>query len=134
MALIKWNQNPVDVLPGFSNLIDTFLGRNVSDILGEQRSTVPAVNILENKDNFMIDVAAPGMKKENFEIKLDNNTLTISAKKEEEQFEQDEMFRRREFSYSSFQRSFYLPEVIKEEKIEAHYKDGILEIVVPKKE
>lgn len=134
MALIKWNRNPVDVMPGFSNLVDNFFGRDISDYLGDYSGTVPSVNIRETKDNFMLEVAAPGMVKEDFDVNLDNNVLTVSGKKEEKKEEKEEKYNRKEFSYTSFQRSFYLPEAVNAENIEAHYQDGILMITVPKKE
>ena len=81
-------------------------------------------------------MAAPGMKKEDFKIELENNILTISSEKEEEHEEDGkEKYSRREYSYESFQRSFNLPkEVVDEEKIEAHYKNGVLQLTIPKKE
>lgn len=97
-------------------------------------SNVPAVNIVEGKEEFRIEVAAPGLNKEDFKINLDNDTLTISANKEVKHEENDEKYTRKEFSYTSFSRSFTLPETINSEKIEAVHKDGILTIHVPKKE
>lgn len=135
MALIKWNRNPVDVMPGFSNLVDNFFGRDLSDFLQDDfKGSIPAVNIKEEANTFQIEVAAPGLNKENFDIKVDDKVLTISGNKEESKEEKDEKFNRKEFSYTSFQRSFHLPEMVDAEKIEAHYKDGILQISVPKRE
>jgi HSP20 family protein len=133
MSLIKWN-NPVDVMPGFSSLIDNFFGRDISDYLGDASGSVPAVNVKETKDNFTLEVAAPGMEKEDFEVKFDHNVLTVSGKKEMKKEEKEEKYSRREFRYTSFQRSFHMPEAVNTENIEAHYKDGILMITVPKKE
>jgi HSP20 family protein len=131
MSLVRW-QNPIDLMPGFSNLADTFFGKDM-DFFGDFKSTVPKVNIREDKKDFYLEVAAPGMSKEDFDVNLDNNVLTISGKKEHKKEEKDK-YNRREFSYTSFERSFYLPEVIDSEHIEAHYQDGILMITVPKKE
>lgn len=133
MSLIKWNRD-LDVMPGFSSLIDNFFGREFSDYLGEVQTNVPAVNVKETKDHYMLEVAAPGMDKENFEVKYDKNRLTVVGNKEVKKEEKDEKYSRKEFSYTSFQRSFHLPEGVNEEAIEAHYKDGILSITVPKKE
>jgi len=95
---------------------------------------VPAVNITEQKDNYLVSLAVPGMKKEDFKIDVDGNMLTISSEKQESKEEQDKKFTRREYSYSSFSRSFTLPEEINKEKIEARYEDGVLKISLPRKE
>jgi HSP20 family protein len=98
-------------------------------------STVPAVNIKETKDDFVVEVAAPGMKKDDFKIELDNNLLMISSEKEEEHEEkQDGEYTRKEFMYQSFRRSFTVPKTIEDGKIDATYKDGVLSIHLPKKE
>jgi HSP20 family protein len=100
----------------------------------ETRYNVPAVNIAESKDDYRIDVAAPGLNKEDFKIALENSVLTISSEKEEKHEEKDEKVMRREFSYSSFSRSFTLPQTVNSEKIKATHKDGILQVVIPKRE
>lgn len=97
-------------------------------------TSMPAVNIAENNDNYMVTLAAPGLKKEDFKIDLDGNMLTISSEKEENKEEKDEKFTRQEYSYSSFSRSFTLPEDVKQEKIDASYQNGELKIVLPRKE
>ncbi len=97
-------------------------------------STVPAVNIKETNDAYVIEMAAPGLKKSDFDIEFDNGILTISSKKEDEKVEENVNYTKREFSYSEFKRSFTLPDTAEVDKIEAKYKDGILEIVIPKKE
>ena len=94
---------------------------------------VPAVNITERKDDYMVSVAAPGLKKEDFKIDVEGNMLTISSEKEEEKEEKDEKQTRQEYSYSSFERSFTLPDEVNKDKIDAHYKDGVLELILPKK-
>ena len=96
--------------------------------------TVPAVNIMENKDDYRISVAAPGLKKNDFNIDVDGNMLTISSEKEESKQEKDAKYTRKEYSYSSFSRSFSLPEEVNQEKIEATYEDGVLKVMLPKKE
>jgi HSP20 family protein len=100
----------------------------------ENRSSLPAVNILESKEDYRIDVAAPGLNKDDFKINLENNVLTVSSEKEEKQEEKDEKVMRREFSYYSFTRSFTLPQTVNAEKIRATHKDGILQVINPKKE
>ncbi len=99
-------------------------------------TTLPAVNVKESDDAFEIEVAAPGMSKEDFRVKLENNLLTISSEKKEEKKEEEKgHYTRREFSYQSFQRSFTIPEsVVDGGKISAKYGDGILCITLPKKE
>ncbi len=95
---------------------------------------VPAVNITEQKDNYLVSLAAPGLKKEDFKIDVDGNMLTISSEKEETKEEKDKRFTRKEYNYSSFSRSFTLPEEINREKIDARYEDGVLKISLPRKE
>lgn len=95
---------------------------------------VPAVNISERKDDFLVTMAAPGLKKEDFKIDLEGSILTISSEKEEESKEEDEKFTRKEYSYSSFERSFTLPEEVNQNAIEAQYKEGVLNLTLPKKE
>ena len=99
-------------------------------------TTLPAVNIREKHDNFEVEMAAPGMKKDDFKIELDGNLLTISSEKTDQHEEKEgEKYTRREFSYQSFQRSFNLPkEVVDAEKIKARYENGVLQLVIPKRE
>lgn len=96
--------------------------------------TVPAINITEDKDKYMVSVAAPGMKKEDFNIDIDGNIMSISSRKEESKEEKDARYTRKEYNYSSFSRSFSLPEEINQASIEAKYEDGILKLMLPKKE
>ena len=99
------------------------------------QKAVPPVNIKETEQEFTLELIAPGLKKEDFNIELDNDLLTVSAEIKSEKTEQEEgKFTRREFSFSSFKRSFSLPETIKEEGINASYQNGILAITLPKKE
>ena len=95
---------------------------------------VPAVNITETKTNYELSLAAPGMKKDDFKIDVDNNMLAISSEKEEKNEEATKKFTRKEYSYSSFSRSFTLPDEINTEKIEARYEDGVLKVILPRKE
>ena len=95
---------------------------------------VPAVNITENKDEFMVSLAIPGMKKEDFNIDIEGNMLTISSEQEESKEEKNEKYTRKEFNYSSFSRSFSLPEEVNMDKIDARYVDGVLKLSLPKKE
>ncbi|MDP4285186.1 MAG: Hsp20/alpha crystallin family protein [Bacteroidota bacterium] len=96
--------------------------------------TVPAMNITENKEDYKVTLAAPGLKKSDFKIDVEGNMLTISSEKEENREEKDVRYTRKEYSYSSFSRSFMLPEDVKQANIEATYEDGVLKLKLPKKE
>lgn len=111
---------------------DEFFNMNFSS----SGSTLPSVNIKETKDSFVVEVAAPGMRKEDFKIELDNNVMTISSERSETEGDKDKEgnYTRREFSYQSFQRSFTLPNTVQGENVSAQYKDGVLNIVIPKRE
>ncbi|NOZ47796.1 MAG: Hsp20/alpha crystallin family protein [Chlorobi bacterium] len=126
------------MLPRLRNksLLDEFFNTSFYPSLfdDEVRYDTPAVNIVEEKDNFIIDVAAPGLDKKDFHIDLDNYVLTVSSKKEEKKEEKNDRFTMREFNYSSFSRAFTLPKSVNAEKIKASHKDGILKITIPKKE
>lgn len=95
-------------------------------------TSLPAVNIREDDKSFYLDLAVPGMSRNDLKIEVKDDVLTISAEQKEESNEQFDGYKRREFSYSSFCRSFYLPEDVNGEKIGAAYKDGILNIEIPK--
>jgi len=96
--------------------------------------SVPAVNITDNKDDFTVSLAVPGMKKDDFNIDVDGNMITISCEKEEKKEEKEKKYTRKEYNYSSFSRSFTLPDEVQKEKIDARYEDGLLRLVLPKKE
>jgi HSP20 family protein len=98
-------------------------------------SNLPSVNLKESDTKIEVELAAPGMKKEDFKVEIENDVLMISSEKEEEKEEvrKKDNYVRREFNYQSFCRTFSLPETIDENKIEANYKDGILHVVVAKK-
>lgn len=95
---------------------------------------MPAVNITEHKDDYQVALAVPGLKKDDFKIDVAGNMLTISCEKEDTKEEKEKKFTRKEYSYSSFSRSFTLPEEINKEKIEAKYEDGVLKLTLPRKE
>jgi len=100
----------------------------------EWKSNVPAANIKEEDSEYVIELAAPGMEKKDFHVEVENNNLCISSEKKSENEEKEEGYSRKEFNYSSFFRSFALPENVNEDKIKASYKDGILSLALPKKE
>ena len=127
------------LFPALPALIEDFFNRDLLDSSNMNwrgsGATMPSVNIIESNDDFRIEVAAPGMKRDDFKIELDNNVLTIASHVEVKKEENDKLFTRREFNYQSFQRSFALPEnKVEGEKITAKYADGILYVTVPKKE
>ena len=94
---------------------------------------MPAVNIIENDKNYEIELAAPGMRKSDFKVKLEKGFLTISAEREEKKEEKEKNYTRKEYSSSSFTRSFTLPDDVKEDDIKAHYEDGVLKLTIAKK-
>ena len=96
-----------------------------------RRHSVPSVNSVENNDSFEIDLAVPGMKKDDFTIELNDKILVISS--DNSNYDQSERTRLNEFNYSSFQRSFRVPESVELDKIKANYKNGILKIKLPKR-
>ncbi|HQU59034.1 MAG TPA: Hsp20/alpha crystallin family protein, partial [Saprospiraceae bacterium] len=99
-------------------------------------TTIPAVNIIESNDGFTVEMAAPGMNKKDFQIELENEILKISSQKEvKQEIKEDDRYTRREFSYQSFQRTFHLPKsVVDDSKIKAKYEDGVLRVMIPKRE
>ena len=133
MTLVKFS-------PANPKFFDDFLSRDLFDWgyrnNSKTNTTLPSVNILEDNDSFMVELAAPGMRKKDFRIELENDTLTISSQKElENQLKKDAEYTLREFSYQSFKRTFQLPrKVVEATKIEAKYDNGILKILIPKKE
>jgi HSP20 family protein len=96
--------------------------------------TIPAVNITEKQDRYEISLAAPGMKKDDFDIDVEGNMLTISAETEQQKEEKEQKHTRREFNYTSFSRSFTLPEGVVRDKIDATYENGLLRLMLPKTE
>ena len=120
--------------PTFSNLFEDIFGGIETGVSFKNNETLPSVNIAENNDGFKIEFAVPGLNKDEFKINLDNNVLTVGSEKKEEKEEINENFTRREFNYSSFQRSFTLPDSANGEKIKAEYQNGILYVEIPKRE
>ena len=138
MSLMKRNGNLFNSFPSMLN--DDFFTRDLFNWGLTNNSntgtTVPAVNIKETANAFEVEMAAPGMTKNDFKVELDNNVLTITSEKNIQNEEKDgEKYSRREFSYQSFQRTFTLQkEVVDADKIEARYENGVLHLVIPKKE
>ena len=131
MKLIKRNDDW-----GFPSTWEDFFNNDLFNFPAalSRGRTIPAVNISENDKDFIVEVAAPGMKKSDFNINLERNVLSISTEMKNETKEEGKQFTRKEFSYQSFQRSFTLPESVDQDKIEAKYEDGVLRIILHKKE
>jgi len=136
MNLIKRNagQAPLNRL-----FFDDIFGRDFfnweNNNYSTTSTTLPSVNIKETIDNYEVEVAAPGMDKNDFKITLEGNHLIISSVKENEKTSQEENYTRQEFSYQSFQRSFELPKnIVDEDKIIARYENGLLLLSIPKRE
>lgn len=137
-SLVKSNGQ---LFPTIPSLFDDFFNRDWLDsslaTWRESGASLPAVNVMETNDDFKIEVAAPGMRRNDFKVELDNNVLTISSERHDNKETKDSNgnYTRREFSYQSFQRSFALPEnKVLGDKISARYVDGILHVTVPKSE
>jgi HSP20 family protein len=137
MSLMKRNGSVLNSLP---TMFDDFFTKDLFDWrtsnFSNTGSTLPAVNVKETADSYEVEMAAPGMNKEDFKIELDNNTLTISSETKSENEEKDgERYARKEFSYQSFQRSFQLAkEVVDSDNIQARYENGVLKLSIPKRE
>lgn len=127
MNLVRFNH------PGFSHFFENF-EKTHNGICNESKCNMPSVNIIENDKDFVLEIAAPGVKKEEFNISLENLVLTVSREIKEEKKEKKENYTRREFVYSNFSRSFTLPKSIMFDKIVADYNQGILKLTLPKTE
>lgn len=135
MTLVKFNpekRNNASLLPGFNDVIDSIF----NDTFFNDRMTtrVPAANISESEDHFHVELAAPGLKKEDFKLNLERNVLNISVEQRNEQQNNQKNYSKREYSYSSWVRSFTLPDSANAEQINAAYTDGVLKIDIAKRE
>ena len=133
--LVKRNE----LLPKFPSFFSDFFDKEFADWANSNYSltntTIPAVNIKETKDNFVVKMAVPGMSKKDFKIDLTDNVLTISSEKKDEKEEKDGYYTKQEYSYQSFSRAFTLPkDVVDDDKITAKYENGELVLTIPKKE
>ncbi|WP_242085211.1 Hsp20/alpha crystallin family protein [Aestuariivivens sediminis] len=130
-------KNRLPNFPGLSTWFDDFALGEFPSLFSSSFNTgisMPKVNIKEVSDEFIVEMAVPGMKKSDFDINLDNNLLSISAELKQENDNKDEGYTRREFGYSSFKRAFTLPDTVNDGKINASYNEGILTVHLPKKE
>lgn len=134
MTLVKFNPEKKNssLLPGFNDIFESVLG---DTFFSDRRlSSVPAVNISESGEEYHIELAAPGLKKEDFRVSVERDILTISTEQRTESNNEGKTYNRREYSYSAFTRSFTLPESADVDRIQASYTDGILKLNLPKKE
>jgi HSP20 family protein len=127
--------NPVHPADSLSKWMDNLVHTTLADVIGSDHTlSTPSVNIVEHENSFSLQLAAPGLTKQDFNINIENDRLVISAEKKSEKEETKGRFTRREFSYGSFKRSFQLDDNINREGISASYEDGVLNITLPKKE
>jgi len=138
MTLVKFkNGQGVSEFPaiastlGFPSFFSDTLERLWPD---EEVNWMPAVNIRERAEDFVIDLAVPGMNKKDFNVEVDNGVLTVSGERKEENLEENEKLTRREFHYGSFKRTFSLPDSANPDKVSATYRDGILSLTIAKRE
>ncbi|MDB5135207.1 MAG: Hsp20/alpha crystallin family protein [Mucilaginibacter sp.] len=133
MTLVKFNNGQKNAVnPWFTDVFDSLI--NDSRLNDRFINKIPAVNIAETENEFQIELAVPGLKKEDFKISLDKNVLSVSAEKKTENVDEGKKYSKREYSYNSFVRSFTLPEYVDYAKIDAQYNDGVLSLSVAKKE
>lgn len=131
MKLVKYNQLDPQVPASFSGMLDRFF----NDSFGAAyKQFNPAVDIAEDDKSYEIHVAVPGVKKQDFKIDLADGKLSISGERKLEEKKEGKNFHSLETQYGSFSRSFFIPEDVKEDQVEATYEDGLLKITLPKKE
>lgn len=131
------NRNSNQNFPTVSNWLEDIFNREVSSVFTSNFNSgisLPKVNIKENADAFMVEMAVPGLKKSDFQINIEDRVLSISTETKEETEHKEDNYTRREFGYSSFKRTFTLPDSVNDEAINANYENGILSIQLPKKE
>jgi len=132
MSLVKFSNQ-------FPTLFDRFFDNDLFDWSNKNFSltntTLPAVNIMEDDNSYQVEMAAPSLNKDDFKIELNNDVLTISSeKKTENETKEGQRYTRKEFSYQSFSRSFTLPDSVDNDKIKAKYENGVLRVIIPKRE
>ncbi|WCT14454.1 Hsp20/alpha crystallin family protein [Mucilaginibacter jinjuensis] len=133
MTLVKFNdKRPNSLMPGVNEIFESIF----DDTFFSDRmiARVPAVNISETENSYHVELAAPGLKKEDFKLNLEQNNLAIAVDQAAEQNDNQKNYTKREYSYSSFVRSFTLPEGADHSNIEASYTDGVLKIDIAKRE
>lgn len=124
-------------LPSLSSWMDDILSKSFDNEFVSNFNTgitLPAVNVLDKDEEYVVEMAVPGLRKENFDVSLDNQMLSISAELTTDKEDVNDNYTRREFGYSSFKRTFSLPETVEMDKIKAKYEDGILKVLLPKRD
>ena len=136
MAIVRWRpfRDLVSIQDEMNRLFDDFFGRPLARTEWTEGVWSPTVDVSEDKDNMIIKAEMPGMKKEDVKISIQDNVLTLKGEKKQEKEEKDKNYHRVERSYGSFCRSFQLPTSVKTDKIKANYRDGVLNITLPKTE
>lgn len=129
MTIIRMQQRP-----RFANLLDSFIEREFSTGFERNCGSVPSTNIIERNDQYEIQLAVPGMSKEDFKMEVENNVLSISYEKKEEENKQEENYLRREYSLEGFTRSFTIPKHADAENIKARYESGMLYVAIPRED
>lgn len=135
MNLVKWN-NALPVKSPLTTIFDDFFNTSIADIVGTDFTTnQPSVNIIDEDDKYIIEVAAPGINKDNFNVEVDKDQLIIKGEQSKEDTGNEAgKFTRREFNFSSFTRRFHLPKTVNKEAVDASYESGILSIELLKTE
>jgi len=129
---MKWQHSPARTLLNSVDLFNEFFNDYTAPAL--PKWNVPAVNVSENDQAYNLYLAAPGLKKEDFKITINENSLSVSTEKSQEGAQVNEKFSRKEFSFSSFTRRFNLPEQVDQHSITAQYEQGVMTIILPKKQ
>ncbi|MDX1939938.1 MAG: Hsp20/alpha crystallin family protein [Saprospiraceae bacterium] len=133
MNIVKFD--PTFPAKEFRGFFDNFFNRNIADVFGSDFTyNTPSINVIETESAYKVEVAASGLEKEDFEVSVDSGNLSIAAKKEKSDEVKDGKYTRREFNYTSFSRSFALPETVKADDIAAAYANGVLTLTLPKKD
>ena len=131
MKLVRYNRYAPNT--SINNLFDDFFNRGINNFIGSDfLQERPAINVIENEESFVIETAAPGLTKEDFNVSFEDGKLTIAANKEVKEENSEGNYKRREFNYRSFQRVFSLPETVDTDAIKANYEAGILKVELPK--
>ncbi|NCO64634.1 MAG: Hsp20/alpha crystallin family protein [Flavobacteriales bacterium] len=133
----KATETSFNRLPSLPSWFDDILGKGFGNEFMTNFNTgitLPAVNVIDNANEFIVEMAVPGFKKTDFQINIDNNVLSVGAESKSESQENAENFTRREFGYASFKRTFAIPDSVDSEHISAEYQDGILKVTLPKRD
>ena len=130
MKLTKYR--PFEMSSFFDDFFTDFFDRPFGEVVNRMPVNKPAVNVSEEEGAYMIELAAPGLEKGDFELAVDQNLLTVKVEKETKTEETEGKMKRQEFNFTRFSRSFHLPETVNVDAIEATYDKGVLNIRLPK--